>query len=153
MRALPSLCRFQVDGMQVESAAKDIIASSDNHGFRAALAFLDLIERQMYRANDGDIDCVAACRTLQRQGRDTIGYGERQRIHLSALLSSFRGSWRLIMPATPRHRKTTCRGLIVGLLTAIARDCLMPHYSPSKNDALLGVYRCPHLAGSQPDAT
>jgi hypothetical protein len=88
MRTLPSLCRFQIDGMKVESAAKHIIAAGDNHRFCAALALLDLIERKMNRANDCNINCIAACRALQRQGCNSIGYGERQRIHASALLSS-----------------------------------------------------------------
>jgi hypothetical protein len=44
----------------------------------------------------------------------------------------------LIMPPTHRHRKKTHRGLMVRLLTAsVAPGHPIPHYSRSKNHALL----------------
>ena len=60
MRPLPAFMRFQIDGMKIEAAAKDIVAAGDDHRSGTAFTLLNLIERQMYRANDGDIDRVAA---------------------------------------------------------------------------------------------
>ena len=55
---------FKIDRMQIQAAAKHIIAAGDDDGLGAALAFLYLIERQVHRADDGDIDRVAHRRAL-----------------------------------------------------------------------------------------
>ena len=71
--ALPRFLGFEIYGVQVEPAAEHIVAAGDDDGLGAALAFLNLIERQMDGTNDGDVDCVAGRRTLQGERRHPVG--------------------------------------------------------------------------------
>jgi hypothetical protein len=88
--------------MKIEAAAKDIVAAGDNHRFCAAFALLNLIEREMYCANDGDIDRIAARRSLERQRSDSVRHRKRQGIHF---YPPPHGRLAQIMPPANRHRK------------------------------------------------
>ncbi len=76
MRALPRLQRLQIDRVQIQAAAEHVVAAGDHDGACAAVAFLDLIEREVHRANDGDVDGVADGRSLNTQRCDAVGNGE-----------------------------------------------------------------------------
>src|ERR1700722_2696061 len=73
--------------MQVQTAAEYIVAAGNDHSSSPALALLDLIQGQMHRADNADIDRVAR-RALYRQSRYSVGNRERQTIHAPALLTN-----------------------------------------------------------------
>jgi hypothetical protein len=77
MRPLPCLLAFQIDRMQIQAAAKDVITAGYDHGSCAAFPLLYLIERQMHRPDNRDIDRVAHRRALDRQSRNSVGNRER----------------------------------------------------------------------------
>ena len=56
---LPCLNRLQIDRVQIQAAAKHIVAAGDDHGLSAAFAFLNLVEGQMNGSNDSDVDGIA----------------------------------------------------------------------------------------------
>ena len=76
MRALSCLQRLQIDRVQIEAAAEHLVAAGDHDGASTAVAFLDLIEREVHRTDDADIDGVADGRPLNTQRRDAVGNGE-----------------------------------------------------------------------------
>ena len=76
MRALSCLQRLQIDRVQVQAAAEHIVTAGDHDGACAAVAFLDLIEREVHRADDGDVDGVADGRALNAQRCNAVGNGE-----------------------------------------------------------------------------
>jgi hypothetical protein len=115
--------------MQIQAAAEDIVAAGDDHGSSAAISLLYLIERQVHRADDRDIDRVAHRRALYRESRNSVGNRKRQSIH--ALISSsdrqpyLRDARAAIMPPTNRRRKQA--RILPDPAGAVARERVIPH--------------------------
>ena len=68
----------EIDRMQIEPAAKHAVAAGDDDCPRPALSFLDLIEREVHRADDGDVDGVASLGPIDSQGGHAVRHGDRQ---------------------------------------------------------------------------